>query len=283
MSASDHQGKARLSSIFDRASATYGQVGPGYFAYFGERLVERAGLAPGMRVLDVACGRGAVLFPAAQRVGETGSVVGIDLSPGMVAATSAEIAERGISNATVQVMDGEQLSFPDATFDALTCAFSIFFMSESAALAEFHRVLRPGGRIAISTWEPAGQSPNEAARWAWYDDLLKRYLPADPAAPASANSAQMQTQEQLADRVAHAGFEEVVVQSDAATFTYASPEEWWQVRWSLVFRGALEALPPQTLAQMQAEALTHAAQMQARGQLITELTALFTLARAPQA
>ncbi|PWT74857.1 MAG: hypothetical protein C5B60_06190 [Chloroflexi bacterium] len=68
---SDHQTKARLSGIFDRASATYGQVGPGYFAYFGERLVEHAGLAPGMHVLDVACGRGAVLFPAAQRVGET--------------------------------------------------------------------------------------------------------------------------------------------------------------------------------------------------------------------
>jgi O-methyltransferase/aklanonic acid methyltransferase len=62
------QDKARLSGIFDRASATYGQVGPGYFAHFGERLVERAGLAPGMRVLDVACGRGAVLFPAAQLV-----------------------------------------------------------------------------------------------------------------------------------------------------------------------------------------------------------------------
>jgi len=275
---SDHQAKARLSGIFDRASATYGQVGPGYFAYFGERLVERAGLATGMRVLDVACGRGAVLFPAAQRVGETGSVVGIDLSPGMVQATSGEIAERGIGNATVQVMDGEQLNFPDATFDALTCAFSIFFMSESAALSEFHRVLRPGGRIAISTWEPVGQSSAEAARWAWHDDLLKRYLPADPSALTSANSAAMQTQEQLADRVARAGFLDVVVHSDAATFTYASPQEWWQVRWSIVLRGALEALPPETLAQMQAEALTHTEQMQAQGGLITELTALFTLA-----
>jgi ubiquinone/menaquinone biosynthesis C-methylase UbiE len=276
------QDKARFSGIFDRASATYGQIGPGYFAYFGERLVERAGLAPGMRLLDVACGRGAVLFPAAEAVGETGSIVGIDLSAGMVQATSAEIAERGIRNATVQVMDGEQLTFPAAAFDALTCAFSIFFMSESAALGEFRRVLRPGGQVAISTWEPAEQSSREAARWAWYDDLLKRYLPADPSVPATANSVEMQTRDQLADRLTRAGFEDVVVIRNTATFSYASPEQWWQVRWSIVLRGALEALSPSALAELQAEALTHTRQMQSQGELITELTALFTLAHSPE-
>jgi ubiquinone/menaquinone biosynthesis C-methylase UbiE len=275
------QSKARLSGIFDRASATYGQVGPAYFAYFGQLLAEIAGLSPGMRVLDVACGRGAVLFPAAEAVGDSGSVVGIDLSDGMVQSTSAEIAGRGIRNATVQLMDAEHLIFPAASFDALTCAFAIFFMSESVALGEFHRVLHPGGRLAISTWEPAGHSPREAARWAWHDDLLKRYLPSSPDAPVSHNSVPMPTQEQLADLVGRAGFEDVVVHRDTQTFTYASPEQWWQVRWSLVFRGALEALPPETLAEMEAEALAHTRQMQARGELITEMTALFTLARSP--
>jgi ubiquinone/menaquinone biosynthesis C-methylase UbiE len=279
MSSSD-QAKARLSGIFDRASATYAQVGPGYFAYFGERLVERGLLSPGMRVLDVACGRGAVLFPATKVVGETGSVLGIDLSSGMVAATGAEIAARGIRNATVQVMDAEELIFADATFDAVTCAFALFFMSQSAALGQFRRVLRPGGRLVISTWEPLDQSSREAARWAWYDDLLKRYLPADPVAPTSHNAAQIETQSQLADRVASAGFEEVVVLRDTATFTYASPQEWWQVRWSLVFRGALEALDPAALQALQAEAIAYARQMQAQGELITEMTALYTLAGA---
>ena len=52
-----------------------------------------------------------------------------------------------------------------------------------------------------------------------------------------------------------AGFEHVLVQREAATFTYGTPEEWWQSRWSLVFRSALEALPPPALAEMQAEAL----------------------------
>jgi ubiquinone/menaquinone biosynthesis C-methylase UbiE len=271
------QAKARLAGIYDRASATYGQVGPSYFAYFGSRLVERAGLTPGMRVLDVACGRGAVLFPAAQAVGASGSVLGIDLSDGMVTATSTEIAARGLSNATVQVMDAEQLAFPDTAFDAVTCAFSLFFMAQDIALAGFRRVLCPAGRLALSTWAPRSESPEEVARWSWYDDLLRRYLPASPSAPISVGP-QMQTQEQLVARLTHAGFAQTEVQRDTATFAYASPEDWWQERWSLFFRGALEALSPSALAEFQAEALARARQMQVHNQLISELTALYTLA-----
>jgi ubiquinone/menaquinone biosynthesis C-methylase UbiE len=272
------QPKARLAGIFDRASATYGQVGPNYFAYFGGRLVERAGLAPGMRVLDVACGRGAVLFPAAQAVGANGSVLGIDLSVGMVAAISTEITARGLSNASVQVMDAEQLAFPDATFDAVTCAFSLFFMAQDIALAGFRRVLRPGGRLALSTWAPASESPEEMARWSWYEDLLRHYLSASPSAPISAGTAQMQTPEHLVARLIQTGFEQVEVQRDTATFAYTSPEDWWQERWSLFFRGALEGLSPSALAEFQAEALARAREMQAHDQLITQLTALYTLA-----
>jgi ubiquinone/menaquinone biosynthesis C-methylase UbiE len=273
------QAKARLASVFDRASGTYGQIGPSYFAYFGQRLVACAGLTPGMHVLDVACGRGAVLFPAAQAVGATGSVIGIDFSEGMVAATNADISERGLRQVTAQIMDAEHLVFPDAAFDALTCGFALFFMSDRAALAEFRRVLRPGGTLAISTWAPVDPSSEEAARWRWYDDWIKRYLPTSPAAPVSPSAAPMQTHEEWAARVTQAGFERVLVQREAAIFTYATPEEWWQVRWSLVFRSALEALPPPALAEMQAEALARTREMQSRGDLITELTALYTLAR----
>ena len=82
----------------------------------------------------------------ARAVGATGSVVGIDLSEGMVQATNVEIAERKAGKVSAQVMDAEQLAFPDTTFDAVTCGFALFFMSEGAALAEFRRVLRPRGQ-----------------------------------------------------------------------------------------------------------------------------------------
>ncbi len=113
-----------------------GRLGPAYFAYFGRRLVKCAALLPGMRVLDVACGRGAVLFAAAEAVGLSGSVIGIDLAPGMVDATRAEILQRELPQATVQVMDAEHLQFPDATFDVLTCGFALFFLPRSRYRAD---------------------------------------------------------------------------------------------------------------------------------------------------
>jgi hypothetical protein len=92
------------------------------------------------------------------------------------------------------------------------------------------------------------------------------------------DAAPMQTPEVWAARVTVAGFEHVLVQREAATFTYATPEEWWQSRWSLVFRSALEALPAPALAEMQELALARTREMQSRGDLITELAALYTLA-----
>ena len=73
-----------IVGVFSRAAATYDRIGPQCFAHFGQRLVERAHLTPGADVLDVAAGRGAILFAAAQQVGPSGQVRGIDFSADMV-------------------------------------------------------------------------------------------------------------------------------------------------------------------------------------------------------
>jgi ubiquinone/menaquinone biosynthesis C-methylase UbiE len=72
--------KVQMRAIFDRLAPEYDAAGPGCFAYFGLRLVEEVGIPAGERVLDVASGRGAVLFAAAEKVGPTGTAVGIDLA-----------------------------------------------------------------------------------------------------------------------------------------------------------------------------------------------------------
>lgn len=71
--------KRRVAALYTQVAADYAELGPPLFAHAGGRLVEIAGVAPADRVLDVATGRGAVLFPAAERIGPSGQVVGMTL------------------------------------------------------------------------------------------------------------------------------------------------------------------------------------------------------------
>src|SRR5262245_66423171 len=104
--------KAIAKTVFNTVAADY-DFGPGCFAHFGRQLAAAAGIQPGQRVLDIASGRGAVLFPCAEHGGD---VVGVDLAEEMARATNEEAARRGIP-ARVQVMDAENLEFADASFD----------------------------------------------------------------------------------------------------------------------------------------------------------------------
>ena len=96
-------------------------VGPGLFAAWGRRLVDLLAPAPGVHLLDVATGRGAVLLPAAQRIGPTGEAVGVDLSAPMADEARAVATAAGLRNVNTRQMDAEHLAFPDAVFDVVTC------------------------------------------------------------------------------------------------------------------------------------------------------------------
>ena len=149
-SESDTQ-KSKIAALYTRAAPLFGQVGPGRFSYVGRGLVERLGIGEGAQVLDVAAGRGANLFAAVEKVGASGHVTGIDLAEGMVRETAAEIQRRKMQNAVIMQMDAEQLVFDDASFDYVLCGFAIFlFPHLEQTLKEFHRVLRPGGKLGIT-------------------------------------------------------------------------------------------------------------------------------------
>ena len=76
--------KEWVAGVFDWASDSYDCTGPQIFTYYGKGLVGFSKIRSGSRVLDVACGKGAVLIPASDAVGKSGSVIGIDISNGMV-------------------------------------------------------------------------------------------------------------------------------------------------------------------------------------------------------
>jgi ubiquinone/menaquinone biosynthesis C-methylase UbiE len=235
--------KEEIAAVFGRAAPTYDRTGR--FAYFGVRLVAAAGLAQGARVLDVASGRGAVLFPAAERVGPQGKVIGIDLSEPMVKATAAEIQRRGLTQAEILCMDAERLPFAPASFDAVLCGFSIQYFSPLAQrFSEFRRLLRRGGVFGLSTW---GQID---ARWSRLQELRRSYGVGE----GSLGGTRLRQPADLESVLSKSGFEPVDAWIDEAEFTFSSEVEWWEDLWSSGPRAGLERLDSDTRERFQREA-----------------------------
>jgi SAM-dependent methyltransferase len=132
---------------------------PALFAPWARDLVEQVALQPGERVLDVACGTGVVARCTAQQVGPTGSVMGLDVNPGMVAVASTRTPRTGV---TITWREGSAVAMPcaDASFDVVLCQQGLqFFPDRPTALREMRRVLAPGGRLALSVWRSLPHNP----------------------------------------------------------------------------------------------------------------------------
>jgi ubiquinone/menaquinone biosynthesis C-methylase UbiE len=235
--------KQRLADLFDQLAPTYDGVGPPFFAHFGRRLVQLARIPHGAWVLDVATGRGAVLFPAAESVGPRGRVIGIDLSAGMVQKTAQDLVQRRDSNAEVRRMDAEHLQFPDEVFDYALCGFSIFFFPQlSRALSELHRVLVSGGWIGLTTFARSFYE-----QWQWFDELVEGHLPPEPetaqlSKASSPPSVVYDNPKGLASIMKAAGFAQVQVISETTDFIYSSEEQWWSMLWTCGIRRSLERI-----------------------------------------
>jgi ubiquinone/menaquinone biosynthesis C-methylase UbiE len=116
------------------------------------QTLDAAGLAPGEAVLDVCCGTGTLTLAARERVGPAGRVAGVDASAEMVA-RSRHKAQRLAVDVSFQEAQAQDLPFADASFDVVLCSLGFHHLPESArgaALAEMHRVLKPGGRVLLA-------------------------------------------------------------------------------------------------------------------------------------
>jgi ubiquinone/menaquinone biosynthesis C-methylase UbiE len=126
---------------------------------WAQALVQLAAPEEGDRVLDVACGTGAVARYAAALVGGTGRVVGLDLNAGMLAVAREMHSAEGIS-ITWQEGNATALPFPNASFDVVCCHQGLqFFPDRSAALQEMFRNLAPAGRLALGVWRGLQHQP----------------------------------------------------------------------------------------------------------------------------
>jgi ubiquinone/menaquinone biosynthesis C-methylase UbiE len=177
-------------------------------------LLRMAKLSPGQAVLDVASGTGIAAEAAAQAVGPSGHVTASDISPAMIALAQERLA--GQANVAFSVDDAQAMHFPSGTFDAVICNMGVMYLPEpTRGLVEMRRVLRGGGRVAVSV----NASPATA--------LVSRILPiidrhapkaGDRSGPNSFDGSEAHMSQLLAD----AGFTEVQTLTETRDLPFAS-------------------------------------------------------------
>jgi SAM-dependent methyltransferase len=126
-------------------------------AHLTERVLELARVAPGDRVLELACGAGGLGLAAAECAGE---VVLSDVAPAMVEIAAARARERGLDNVEALTLDLDAIAQPDASYDVVLCREGLMFADDAAgAVREIARILKPGGRVALAVWGPRARNP----------------------------------------------------------------------------------------------------------------------------
>lgn len=127
------------------------------FRQYCEKALELVGYQTGGKVIDVACGPGTMSIMLS---GTAAEITAIDFSEGMLDVFRRLVQEQKLQNISIRQMDGQKLEFADAEFDFAFSMFGLmFFPDRMAGFRELHRVLKPGGRAAVSSWAPVSESP----------------------------------------------------------------------------------------------------------------------------
>ena len=251
-----------VPELFDRLADRYDQVVP-FFAEFARQTMDRVDVPAGTRLLDIGSGRGAI---AAQAWSRGCLVTAVDAAPRMVQLLGAEYPR-----IDARVMDVHRLELPAGVYDLVTGGFVIQLVADRArALAELRRVLRPGGRVALTTPGPCA----DEGRWDRWNELVGHYakLAERPVPWRSVD---------VGPDLREAGFADIRSLALEVHLPLATPRMGWDFHMSHGFAATVEALDPRDAAEFRGRALAELARMQAAGGIVLDRGALLHLATVP--
>ena len=238
------EGWKRWWPTFERAAQTV-----------NDRLVKLAKVQAGNRVLDIATGSGEPALTAARAVGQSGRVVAVDMSPGMLAIARERIGAAGLNNVELVESDAEALKLDPHSFDAVLCRWGLMFMPDlDGVVRAMHRALKPGGRIATAVWSAADKVPMcGLAR-----DAIQRITGITPP-PGAPNPTKLADPSILERALTGANFRDVTIERLIVTFDFPSPDAFADFRGQIGgTRAMLSKMPADVARQVRDAVVTSA-------------------------
>ncbi len=231
--------QTKAATTYNAAADCFDHPVNTFWDRFGRNTINRLDLKPGLRVLDVCCGSGASALPAAEQVGADGQVIGIDLAENLLNLARSKASNQGLTNVEFQLGDMLATGFADSSFDAVVCVFGIFFVPDMpTAVRELWRVLRPGGKLAITTWGQDFFEPANAVFWSVVRDVRPELYKGFSAWDRITEPATLMAM------LNEGGIPEASIIAERGTHPIASPEDWWTMVLGSGYRGTIDQMLP---------------------------------------
>lgn len=245
---SELEAEATTTAVYDTAADRFDHPVLTFWEAAGRGTVDCLDLRLGMEVLDVASGSGSSALAAAEIVGPRGRVIASDLAENLLALAERKAASRRLGNVEFVVGDMLELGYEDASFDAVVCVFGIFFLPDmTRGVEELWRMVKPGGRLAITTFRPGVLEPLYAPFWKAIEDerpdlARDRYHPWDA----------IDQPEQVVELFHSAGVPTPDIVPDSHPTAVRGPDDWWAIVLGTGLRGTVGKLSAEETARVRA-------------------------------
>ncbi|MGI6393553.1 MAG: class I SAM-dependent methyltransferase [bacterium] len=266
------------AELFTKISKHYDQFGPQVFSSFGKTLAEIAEIKEGFSVLDIGCGRGASLIPAAKLVGTSGKVVGIDIAEGMITELKKELEIMEIKNIELFADDAETFEFKEK-FDVVLAGFSVSAFSNLRKIfKKFKELLKPKGRVAISNWDKFAHEG-----WEWMAKAIREHISIKTRTNAVTEEYQLDTALKMELFFKDMGLKNIKISTFEKLFYYKNELEWWESSFNSGMRGIFDKMDNKSLESLKKKLFKELSKIKTCDGIPYPAKAIFGTAQKPNA